>query len=81
MEAKLQISEMFSAWENEEMPTSLARAVYLTKAKLLQNRELTKEEERLFAHEVSLAKAKEIASFCANEAMEFVAIISLPVRP
>ena len=68
MERDLQLAETLTAWENEEVPTPFARAVWLSKAKLIQAKELTKEEMRLFAWEVEQAKIREIASFCTNEA-------------
>ena len=80
MEADLQSSELLSSSENEEVSTSLARAVYLSKAKLLQRRELTAEELKLFAWEVEVAKRAELASFCSNEAFEIVETASMPCR-
>jgi hypothetical protein len=80
MATDLRITEIFSSWENDEVTTSFARAIFLSSAKLSQRRELTKEEERLFSWEVRIAKLAEIRSFCQNDAFEVCAASTLPVR-
>jgi hypothetical protein len=81
MTCDLRVSEMYDAWDNDEISTSMARAVFLSTRKMLQRRELTKDEERLFAAEVRRAKVLELVSFCENDAFEFAERASLPVRP
>ena len=67
MEFGLHASRCMDAWGDGSVPDPLVKSIYLTKARLKDQKELTKQEEKLFAREVRAAKMDELASICANE--------------